>query len=93
MDHYRQLEAFIESHREEMLSMWADFVNTPSQARNRDAAWKTYLKYTELGGSMVFTDLLAEAGLRSPFDPESLCSIAKSVKAYLDTFDMTEIDG
>ena len=58
-----------------------------------DAAWKTYLKYTELGGSMVFTDLLAEAGLRSPFDPESLRSIAKSVKAYLDTFDMTEIDG
>ncbi len=40
MDHYRQLEAFIESHREDMLSMWADFVNTPSQARNRDAAWK-----------------------------------------------------
>ena len=40
MDHYRKLEAFIESHREEMLSMWADFVNTPSQARDRDAAWK-----------------------------------------------------
>lgn len=58
-----------------------------------DAAWKTYLKYTELGGSMVFTDLLAEAGLRSPFDPESLRSIAQAVKAYLDTFDMTEIDG
>ena len=61
--------------------------------RDRDEAWKTYMDYTKLGGSMVFTDLLAEAGLRSPFAPESLRSIARAVKAYLDTFDMTEIDG
>ena len=58
-----------------------------------DAAWKTYLSYTKLGGSMVFTDLLKASGLRSPFDPESLRGIAEIAKAYLDTFDMAEIDG
>ena len=58
----------------------------------REAAWQTYLDYTKLGGSMVFTDLLASAGLRSPFDPECLKQVAAKVKAYLDGVDMTEID-
>ena len=58
-----------------------------------NAAWKTYLSYTKLGGSMVFTDLLKASGLRSPFDPESLRGITEIAKAYLDTFDMAEIDG
>ena len=59
---------------------------------NREGAWKTYLDYTRLGGSMVFTDLLASAGLRSPFDPECLKHIAEKVKAYLDGVDTAEID-
>ena len=58
-----------------------------------DRAWKCYLDYTRLGGSMVFTDLLAQAGLRSPFDAESLKDIAGKVKTYLDGFDMEKIDG
>ena len=60
--------------------------------RDRDEAWKTYMDYTKLGGSMVFTDLLAEAGLRSPFDPECLKEIAVEAKAFLDNFDLTEIE-
>ena len=60
--------------------------------RDRDGAWKTYMDYTRLGGSMVFTDLLAEAGLRSPFDPECLKEIAVEAKAFLDNFDLTEIE-
>ena len=59
---------------------------------NRDAAWKTYMDYTRLGGSMVFTDLLASAGLRSPFDPECLKEIAVKAKDYLDNFDLTGIE-
>lgn len=59
---------------------------------NMDKAWKTYLDYTKLGGSMVFTELLAAAGLRSPFDGGMLKEIAEKVKAYLDGFDMEEID-
>ena len=57
-----------------------------------ETAWQAYMAYTKLGGSMVFTDLLAEAGLRSPFDPECLKDIAGKVKAYLDGVDMERID-
>ena len=68
------------------LQLWA------MSREDMDKAWKTYLDYTRLGGSMVFTDLLAEAGLRSPFDGGMLKEIAEKVKAYLDGFDMEEID-
>ena len=60
--------------------------------RDRDEAWKTYMDYTKLGGSMVFTDLLDKAGLRSPFDPECLKEIAAEAKEFLDTFDLTGIE-
>ena len=59
---------------------------------DRDAAWKTYMNYTRLGGSLVFTDLLAESGLRSPFEPDCLKEIAAKVKAYLDRVGLEEID-
>ena len=55
-------------------------------------AWKTYMDYTRLGGTLVFTDLLERAGLRSPFDPECLKDVAGKVKAYLDSVDTAEID-
>ena len=58
-----------------------------------DKAWRTYMNYTKLGGSMVFTDLLAQAGLRSPFDPECLKDISGKVREYLDGVDMESIDG
>ena len=58
---------------------------------DRDGAWQTYMDYTKLGGSMVFTDLLTQAGLQSPFDPECLRSIADKAKAFLDDFDLTEM--
>ena len=59
---------------------------------DRDAAWQTYMNYTKLGGSMVFTDLLTQAGLESPFDPACLKNIAARAKEFLDGFDMTEIE-
>ncbi len=58
-----------------------------------DKAWKTYMDYTKLGGSMVFTDLLAASGLRSPFDPDCLKDITEKAREYLAGFDMAEIDG
>ena len=65
------------------LQFWA------KMREDRDAAWKTYMDYTKLGGSMVFTDLLDRAGLKSPFDPDCLKNIAASVKDFLDGFDLT----
>ncbi|MBE6951059.1 MAG: M3 family oligoendopeptidase [Ruminococcaceae bacterium] len=59
---------------------------------DRDAAWQTYMDYTRLGGSMVFTDLLEKAGLESPFDPECLKNIAIKAKEFLDNFDLTGIE-
>ena len=59
---------------------------------DREAAWMTYMDYTRLGGSMVFTDLLREAGLQSPFDPDCLKNIAAGVKEFLDSVDLTEME-
>ena len=58
---------------------------------DREAAWQTYMDYTRLGGSLVFTDLLDKAGLQSPFDPECLKNIAQKAKAFLDNFDLSEM--
>ena len=57
-----------------------------------DAAFETYLKYTGLGGTMVFTDLLKEAGLGNPFDAETLRRICAAAEAYLDNYDLTGIE-
>ena len=59
---------------------------------DRDGAWKTYMDYTKLGGSLVFTELLEKAGLQSPFDPECLRGIAGKVKEFLDGFDLTGME-
>ena len=59
---------------------------------DREAAWKTYMDYTRLGGSMVFTDLLKTAGLDSPFEEETLKSICAEAKRWLDDFDLTGLE-
>ena len=41
---------------------------------------------------MVFTDLLRESGLQSPFDPDCLKNIAAGVKEFLDSVDLTEME-
>ena len=46
-------------------------------------AWETYMAYTKQGGSEVFTDLLANAGLKSPFDPECLRSVCAAAEKWL----------
>lgn len=68
------------------LQFWARIQEDPR------AAWQTYMDYTKLGGSMVFTDLLAEVGLESPFDPDCLRNIAEKAKAFLDSFDLSEME-
>ena len=55
------------------------------------AAFETYLKYTKLGGTMFFTDLLAEAGLGNPFDADTLRRICAAAEVWLDNYDLTGI--
>ncbi|MCQ2558408.1 MAG: M3 family oligoendopeptidase [Oscillospiraceae bacterium] len=55
-------------------------------------AWDRYMAYTEQGGSRTFTQLLANAGLASPFDADTLRSVCAKAKAYLDAFDLNGIE-
>ncbi len=54
-------------------------------------AFQTYLRYTELGGSQVFTDLLKTAGLDSPFEEKCLKTVCEAAKTYLEQYDLTGI--
>ncbi|MBR2048542.1 MAG: M3 family oligoendopeptidase [Oscillospiraceae bacterium] len=68
------------------LSFWAMI------QEDRDKAWQTYMKYTSLGGTMVFTDLLKEAGLDSPFDPGCLKHISEKAAKSLESFDLSDLE-
>ena len=68
------------------LQFWAKIQEDPR------AAWQTYMDYTKLGGSMVFTDLLKTAGLESPFDAECLKNIAAKATEFLNKFDLSGIE-
>lgn len=46
-------------------------------------AWSHYMAYTEQGGSKVFTELLKNAGLKSPFDSECLREVCEEAEKWL----------
>ncbi|MCD7736243.1 MAG: M3 family oligoendopeptidase [Lachnospiraceae bacterium] len=54
-------------------------------------AWEHYMAYTKQGGSRVFTELLANAGLKSPFDESCLREVCETARAWLTEFDLTGI--
>ena len=55
-------------------------------------AWKHYIAYTEQGGSRVFTELIKNAGLDSPFDENTLRGVCQKAKDWLESFDLTGIE-
>ena len=57
-----------------------------------DAAWERYMAYTLQGGSRVFTELLANAGLASPFDAETVRGICRRASEWLEAYDLTGIE-
>ena len=59
--------------------------------RDRKDAWAHYMAYAKQGGSRVFTELLKNAGLDSPFEESCLCGVAETAKAWLDSYDLTGI--
>ncbi|MDD6678276.1 MAG: M3 family oligoendopeptidase [Firmicutes bacterium] len=67
------------------LDFWSRMQKDPK------AAFETYLKYTRLGGTLTFTDLLKEAGLGDPFDEETLCRVCRDADRYLENYDLTGI--
>ena len=67
------------------LDFWAR-IQTDSQA-----AFDTYMRYTSLGGTLFFTDLLREAGLGNPFDQETLKQVCAAAEKFLGEYDLTGI--
>ncbi|MCR5794834.1 MAG: M3 family oligoendopeptidase [Solobacterium sp.] len=56
-----------------------------------DNAWKHYMAYTRMGGSKVFTDLLKNADLESPFDGDTLKHVCEKAADYLANYDLDGI--
>ena len=54
-------------------------------------AWKHYMTYTCLGGSKVFTELLADAELDSPFEDVCLKTVCEAADNWLADYDLTGI--
>ena len=59
--------------------------------KDKDNAWQHYMAYAKQGGSRVFTELLRNAGLESPFDESCLRGVSRTAKDWLDQFDLTGI--
>lgn len=59
---------------------------------DRENAWQTYMKYTSLGGTLTFRELIDAAGLVSPFDENCLRTVCADAKTWLDSFDMSGVE-
>ena len=58
---------------------------------DKASAWERYMAYTRPGGTKTFTDLIAGAGLLSPFDGECLRRVCEKAAVWLEQYDMTGI--
>lgn len=56
------------------------------------SAWKKYLAYTAQGGSKVFTKLLENAGLDSPFDENTLRGVCEKANGWLNAYDLEGVE-
>lgn len=58
---------------------------------DRTKAWADYLHLCKLGGSLSFTELVREAGLRSPFENGCVESVIGHIERSLDAIDDAEL--
>lgn len=59
--------------------------------KDQKGAWQHYMAYTKQGGSVVFTKLLKNAGLESPFQESCLRGICDTAAKYLADYDLNGI--
>lgn len=59
--------------------------------KDKKEAWEHYMAYTKQGGSRVFTELLKNAGLKSPFGEECLRDVCEAANQWLSEFDLKGI--
>lgn len=67
------------------LQFWAKLQKDPADA------WNHYMAYTRQGGSRVFTELLENAGMESPFEEACLKEVCTAARQWLSAFDLTGI--
>ncbi|MCL2203460.1 MAG: M3 family oligoendopeptidase [Defluviitaleaceae bacterium] len=60
------------------LSFWAQ------AQKDREAAWAKYRRLVGFAGTKTFLELLADAGLPSPFVPDNVKTVADAAVAWLD---------
>ena len=60
--------------------------------KDRDAAWDRYMAYARQGGSRVFTELLKNAGLDSPFEEKCLRGVCETARRWLSDYDLSGIE-
>ncbi len=58
---------------------------------DRKKAWERYMAYAVQGGSKTFTELLAGAGLESPFDESCLRGVCGKAKEWLENYSLDGI--
>ncbi len=68
------------------LQMWV------MEQKDRKDAWEHYMAYTRQGGSCVFTELLKNAGLESPFEESCLSGVCRTASEWLKDYDLTGIE-
>ena len=68
------------------LELWSIMQKDPKDA------WAHYMAYARQGGSCVFTQLLANAGLDSPFEESCLRGVCQTASDWLHHFDLTGIE-
>ena len=59
--------------------------------KDQKDAWEHYMAYTKQGGSRVFTELLSNAGMESPFEEETLRGVCETARQWLNEFDLEGI--
>ena len=59
--------------------------------KDKEEAWTKYMAYTKQGGSRVFTELLNNAQLESPFEESCLRGVCETAAKWLDEYDMEGI--
>ena len=60
------------------LAFWAE------DQKAHEQAWEKYHRFVSFAGTKTFTDLVADAGLPSPFVPDTLKAVADAAVSWLD---------
>ncbi len=59
--------------------------------RDRSVAWQAYMRLVRLAGTKTFTELVAAAGLDSPFGDGALETVCAAANEWLDGFDAEKL--